>query len=77
MFHDEKLILFFFKEIYITKMFIWFFIDVCYLCNNYVFLKHIYGNVLLFFLEPYAASTEEDPDDPSQLKDFDGALTLY
>lgn len=31
-----------------------------------------------FFLEPHAASTEEeDPDDPSQLEDFDGALTLY
>lgn len=32
-----------------------------------------------YFLEPHAASTkeEEDPDDPSQLEDFDGALTLY
>lgn len=58
-------------------MFICFFIDICYLCINYVFLKHIYGNVLLFLLEPHAASTEEDPDDPSQLEDSDGALTLY
>lgn len=27
--------------------------------------------------EPHTASTEEDPDDPSQLEDSDGALTLY
>lgn len=31
-----------------------------------------------FFLEPYAASTEEeDPDDPSQLEENGRALTLY
>lgn len=40
---------------------------------------YIWQCLIIFFLEPHAASTEEeeDPDDPSQLKDFDGALTLY
>lgn len=44
-------------------MFICFFIDICYLCINYVFLKYIYGNVLLFFLELYVVFIEEDLDD--------------